>query len=109
VTDRTYADVSIDLDAPTGEPALVVLRDEQGKELEVGGAACPGPFLSAHAASLHVERTGPAVTWSVPGGPAGSCATGVRGDARVSVGVRGPASVAESIVRNLRVVRLSSP
>jgi hypothetical protein len=105
VTDRTYADVTIDVDSPTGEPAIVVLRDELGQELEVGGATCPG-VLAAGASSVHVARAGVAVSWSVAGGAAGLCPTGVRDGARLSVGVRAPASAARSVVRNLRVTRV---
>jgi hypothetical protein len=105
VTDRTYADVDVELDAPTGEPAIVVLRDELGDELEVGGAACPG-LLSPGATSEHVTRHGATVAWTAPGGAAETCPTGVAPDARLSVGVRAPASAAQSVVRNLRITRL---
>jgi hypothetical protein len=105
VTDRTYADVAVDLDAPTGEPALVVLRDDWGSELEVGGAACPGP-VDPSSAHVHVVRRGPTVAWTTPGA-SGTCATGVRPAARVSIGVRCPSSVARAVSRNLRVARLS--
>ena len=39
VTDRTYTAASVDVDAPTGEPALVVLRDELGARAR-GGRRC---------------------------------------------------------------------
>jgi hypothetical protein len=106
VTDRTYADVAIDLEAPTGAPPLVVLRDELGVELEVGGPACPGPRAAGPVASVHVQRNGAGVAWSVTGGVSGACGTGVRAAARLSVGVRGPPSGSPSVVRNLRVERL---
>ena len=105
VTDRRYADVSIDIDAPTGEPTLVVLRDELGVELEVGGVACAGPVVPG-AASVHVSRRGSNVSWAIAGGASGACATGVRSDARISIGVRGPASSMRGLVRNLRIARL---
>jgi hypothetical protein len=110
VTDRTYADVSIDVDAPTGEPGFVVLRDQEGVELEVGGVSCPGALPGGKApSSLHVQRSGATVTWSVRGGASGTCKTGVRSGARLSVGVRGAAaSPGRSVVRNLRIVRLGS-
>jgi hypothetical protein len=104
VTDRTYADVTVDVDSPTGEPAIVVLRDELGKELEVGGASCPGAVV-AGASSVHVARAGVAVSW-VAGAAAGLCPTGVGDGARLTVGVRAPASAARSVVRNLRVTRI---
>jgi hypothetical protein len=105
VTDRTYADVAVDLDAPTGEPSFIVLRDELGNELEVGGAACPGVAV-AGAMSAHVTRRGSGVTWAIGGGASETCRTGVRGGARLSIGVRGSPSVARSVARNLRIVRL---
>lgn len=108
VTDRTYADVVIDVDVPTGEPALIVLRDELGTEVEVGGASCPG-LVAPTATSAHVARSGSNVAWRIPGGASGACAVGPRQDARVSVGLRAPASTARSVVRNLRVVRVRAP
>jgi hypothetical protein len=110
VTDRTYADFTVDVDAPTGEPALLVLRDELGnKELDVGGTACPGALAPpGSSSSLHVDRMGASVTWTLAGGAAGTCAGGVGATARLSLGVRAPASVG-SIVRNLRVTRLGTP
>jgi hypothetical protein len=103
VTDRTYADVTIDLEAPTGEPALIVLRDELGSELEVGGASCPG-LLSGGATSAHVTRQGSAVRWAA-GSAMGVCSASLRRDARLSVGVRAPTSATRSLVRNLRIKR----
>jgi hypothetical protein len=109
VTDRTYADVTVDMDAPTGEPALLVLRDELGNELEVGGTSCPGALPKPGAASsLHVERTGASVVWTLAGGASGTCTGGVGASARLSVGVRAPASIG-SVVRNLRVARVGTP
>jgi len=105
VTDRTYADVVVDIDSPTGQPAIVVLRDELGDELEVGGATCPGALVPG-ASSVRVTRQGGSVRWAVAGGAGGACATGVRDGARLSVGVRAPAAAMESVVRNLRITRL---
>jgi hypothetical protein len=108
VTDRTYADVAIDVDAPTGEPALVVLRDPLGNELEVGGAGCLGQLsapLPPVASSLHVERRGSAVTWTLAAGASGTCATTVTPTARLAIGLRGPPQTGRSVVTNLRVVR----
>ncbi len=106
VTDRTYADVSVDLDAPTGEPPEVVLRDALGKELEVGGASCPAPLTSAAPSSFHVERRSSTVTWSRSVGGSGTCPSAVQLDGRVTVGVRSGEAVARSVVTNLRVMRL---
>jgi hypothetical protein len=108
VTDRTYGDVAMDVDAPTGEPATVVLRDALGAELEVGGFACPG-VAAPGVKTAHVERQGASVTWSVDGGASHACATGVAAGARLSVGLRGVASAPRSVARDLRVVRLGTP
>jgi hypothetical protein len=117
VTDRTYGDVTVDVDAPTGQPAILVLRDEGpdeaallATELEVGGTSCPGALAAPSSApsSLHVERTGASVVWSVAGGASGTCPTSLGQTARLSVGVRAPMSVG-SVVRNLRVTRLGTP
>ncbi len=108
ITDRTYADVAIDVDAPTGEPALIVLRDPLGNELEVGGAGCLGPLpapVPPVAASLHVERRGSAVTWTLAAGASGTCAAPVTPTARLAIGLRGPPQTGRSVATNLRVVR----
>jgi hypothetical protein len=107
VTDRTYADVAVDVDAPTGQPALVVLRDDLANTIEVGGSGCGGVPLSG-ATSVHVERRGTSVAWRLSSGASGECAAGVATDARVSLGVRG-APPGPSVVRNIRVTRLGSP
>jgi hypothetical protein len=110
VTDRTYADVTVDVDAPTGEPAMVVLRDELGSELEVGGTACPAALAARGASSsLHIARTGANVAWAIAGGSSGACPGGVRQAGRLSIGVRAPASVARSVARNARIKRIGNP
>ena len=108
VSDRTYADLTLDVDSPTGEPALVVLRDGMGDELEVGGTTCAGAITSG-TSSLHVERRGASVSWAITGAASGTCALGVDATARLSIGLRAPASADRSLVRNLRVTRLGSP
>jgi hypothetical protein len=108
VTDRTYADVAIDVTAPTGEPALVALRDDAGNEVDVGGPACPGAWQGLQAGSrLHVERRGTSIAYVLDGGSSGRCAASFTGNARVSVGLRGTPS-ARSVARNLVVTRLGS-
>jgi len=125
VTDRTYADVAITVDMPGVTPSLVVLRDQAGNELVIGGVQpapsgpcpvssgwCAGPPEGA-TSSLQVERSGGSVTWSVPNGPSGSCTAGVDASARLSIGLRGasgPASTAApSVARNLNITRLGAP
>jgi hypothetical protein len=109
VTDRTYADVAVDLDLPTGTTTLVVLRDELGRESVVGDGACPLPLRAGEASSIHVARTGASVQWSVPSGASGVCPGVVDPTARLSVGLRGAAGSAPSVARNLRVTRLDDP
>jgi hypothetical protein len=106
VTDRTYADVALDVDAPTGEPAVVALRDELGVELDVGGSTCPVALAAGVASSLHVERHGSTVTWRTSSGASGTCTAGVSLNARLSLGLRVAPNAARSVARNLRVVRL---
>jgi hypothetical protein len=108
VTDRTYADLVVDVDWPTGEPAVVVLRDPLGDELEIGGATCP-VRIAPGASSLEVRRTGGTVMWTASGGASGGCSGVLPGDPRVSVGVRGRAGASRSVVRNLRVARPGAP
>jgi hypothetical protein len=113
VVDRTYADIDVTLDAPTGEPAELVLRDELGVELEVGGIGCPGAIESGSRpgslSTLSVQRRGSAVTWSVSGKkPPQACTPDVGDDARLSIGVRGAAALSRSVARNLRITRIGS-
>ena len=108
VTDRTYVNVAIVVDAPTGQPAMVVLRDALGDELEVGGAACPGALVTGAPSTITVERQGATVNWSVSGSSpgSGSCASpAFAADARLSIGLRGAAGQLQSVARNLRVTR----
>ncbi len=109
VTDRTYADVQVEVDAPSGAPATVVLRDVLGDEVEVGGAACPSALVTGAPATLTVTRRGAAVAWSVSGHGSGSCPATFAAGARVSVGLRGASGLAASLARNLRITRLGSP
>jgi hypothetical protein len=109
VSDRTYADVRIAVDAPTGKPALVVLRDALGDEIEVGGANCPGAVVTGAASTLTVERKAASVTWSLSSGASGTCASSFASGARVSIGVRAAPDLTSSVVRNLRVTRLGQP
>jgi hypothetical protein len=110
VTDRTYADVRVAVDAPTGAPAILVLRDDQGNELEVGGASCPGAIVTGSPLTLTVERHGTNVTWSVTStAPSNACIAPFAAGARVSIGVRGAPDLTRSVARNLRIDRLGSP
>jgi hypothetical protein len=101
VTDVTYADVTIELDG-AASPS-VVLRQEDGRELEVGGATCA--FAQTATRSLKVTRHGKRVDVSVDDGEPRVCPTELDVDARVSVGVRGAGGTATSLARNLRITR----
>jgi hypothetical protein len=107
VTDRTYADVAIDLAAPAGEPPLVVLRDELGHELQIGDTLCP-VVRAPSDASLHVERHGAAVAWTLPSGASGACSPPFVATARLSIGLRSP-SGARAVATSMTVTRLGSP
>ncbi len=109
VVDRTYADIDVELDAPTGEPALLVLRDQLGNELEVGGVGCPGDLVAGPPSSLTVQRRGAKVTWTLTGNAPQTCPTAILPDARVSVGIRGSAELSRSVARNLRITRAGQP
>src|ERR1019366_8720645 len=110
LTDRTYAAVRVELDAPTGAPALLVLRDPLGHELEVGGVSCSGAIVSGSPLTLVVERRGTNLEWTVSSDtPSKACANPFTADARLSIGVRGAPDLSRGVVRNLRVSRLGSP
>jgi len=100
--DVTFAKVSIELRVTAAAP-LVVLRDADGNELEVGGPECAG--AGAAKESLLVRRDGPRVTFLVDGGEVRECARGVPEKARITVGLRGTTGFEYSGVRNLFVRR----
>ncbi len=107
VTDRTYADVVVDLGAPTAQPPLVVVRDEAGSEIVVGGDGC-GDAALAGTTNVHVERHGTQLTWRVASGASGGCQSLLDASARVTIGVRGT-SPGPSVAESLEVTRLGSP
>jgi hypothetical protein len=110
VTDRTYADVSITMATPTGQPAIVVLADGLGNELDVGGASCPGLLTVGASAKVSVVRAGGTVTWAVDDGTASSCPPPPWDPAaRVSIAVRGAPLLAPSSVENVTVTRTDAP
>lgn len=101
VTDVTYADVTIELDGASAPS--VVLRQENGRELEVGGAACA--FTQSATKSLRIARKGPRVEVSVDDGEPRVCPTELDPGARVAIGVRGTGGAGVSVARNLRISR----
>jgi hypothetical protein len=102
VTDLTYADVTVEVDGGGAAP-LIVLRQESGREIEVGGAGC-GFALSA-TTKIHVERVGPEVSVRFDDGAPRLCPSTLDDGARVTIGVRGPQGSGSAVARNLRVNR----
>jgi hypothetical protein len=100
VTDLTFADFALDLDAPTGEPPLVVLRDAGGIETELGATACALPATPGVAQTIHVERGGASVQ---VGGH--DCGVVLGNDARIAIGFRGAPTNDSSVLRNVRIAR----
>lgn len=102
LTDVSFADFALDVDV-TSAPPSVVLRDEGGRELEIGGAGCG--FTQGAQRHIAVRREGPLVRVRADDGEERRCPTELERDVRVSVGLRGGAGTAESAARNLVVVR----
>ena len=102
LTDVSFADFSLDVDVTAAAPS-VVLREESGRELEVGGAGC----AFAQGAERHVEvvRSGRRVVVRADDEPARACPTELAAGARVAIGLRGGAAGGLSGARNLLVVR----
>lgn len=101
VTDLTFGRVTVEIDG--GSVPYVVLRQEDGRELEVGGVACA--FGLDAQRTLKVERNGNRVQVTADGREPRICPTELDADARVSVGVRGAGGTGVSIARNLRITR----
>ena len=101
VTDVTFARVNVVIDG--GDTPYVVLRQENGREVEVGGATCA--FTQNAARSLEVTRAGKRVVVRVDGGEPRDCPTDLDENARVSVGVRGAGGTGVSVAKNLRITR----
>jgi hypothetical protein len=106
VTDRTYADVAIDVIMPTDLPALVVLQDAEGNAVVVGDATTCRADLGMGPSTLHVERHRQTVTWSATNGASGTCTGAFDAAARLSIGLRGRPNTTLSAAQDLRVTRL---
>jgi hypothetical protein len=102
VTDVTFGDVVVELDVVDAPPS-VVLRDETGRELEVGGFECA--FTAGAQRSITVTRKGPRVTVATDDKAARTCQGTLAEGARVSVGLRGASGSGVSGATNLRVTR----
>jgi hypothetical protein len=101
VTDVTFRNVSVAIDG--GNTPYVVLRQEDGRELEVGGAACG--FTQSVNKSLQIDRTGKRVVVRIDDGEPHDCPTALDETARVSIGVRGAGGTGTSLAKNLRITR----
>jgi hypothetical protein len=80
-----------------------VLREETGKELEIGGAGCG--FTQSAQKHIAIRRTGSSVFVRSDEGEERVCPTQVGETARLGVGLRGGAGTGLSGARNLVVVR----
>jgi hypothetical protein len=90
LTDATLGSFTLDLDVPNGIAPRVLLRDERGTELEVGGASCLiVGFPGTH--TLHVARDGSSIVTTLDDGVARACPAPLPGgdSGRISVGLRG--------------------
>jgi hypothetical protein len=103
LADATFASFALDVTV-TGPAPIVVLRDQDGVELEVGGGTCP-IVVPDGTTALHVERDGATVTVTVGGDAPKPCRTTVAPDGRLAVGLRGGSSGDRSSGKDLRVVR----
>jgi hypothetical protein len=102
LTDVSFADFALDVDITAGPPN-VVLREETGKELEIGGAGCG--FTQSAQKHIAIRRTGSSVFVRSDEGEERVCPTQVGETARLGVGLRGGAGTGLSGARNLVVVR----
>ena len=106
VTDLTFGSVAIEIDS--GDTPYVVLRQENGRELEVGGADCAysGAASSSGAVgTLHVQRDGKRVTVALDDAQPRACVGELDPTARIAIGVRGAGGTGVSLAHNLRITR----
>jgi hypothetical protein len=102
LTDVTFADFELHLDA-SGSAPMLVLRPDRSAELEVGGGWCA--FGQGATRGLDVRRVGRHVHVRVDGGPERTCPQPLDPTMRVAVGLRGSPSEGTSTARNLRLYR----
>lgn len=98
VTDARFLDVSLDVDVTEGVP-IVVLRNDAGIEVELGGGACPWPAVTLPA-TFHVEHRQGQLSYGSASARA-SCTSPFALNDRFAVGLRGGPAHA----KNLRVSR----
>lgn len=92
LTDVTFARVVVEVEGPTGAVPWVVLRQESGVEVAVGGPDCP--LLGG--SRVRVERARDTVTASVDGSPPIACTKKLDRAERVSVLLRGGPTTSSS-------------
>ncbi len=102
LTDVSFADFDLDVDVTAAAPSIV-LRDESGRELEVGGASCA--FAQGAQRHVAVRRSGRSVVVRADEGEERTCPTELEPGARVAIGVRGSQATGLSGARNLIVTR----
>jgi hypothetical protein len=103
LTDVTFTDFTVDVDVTAAAPSIV-LREESGRELEVGGAGCGFTQTAQH--HISVRRSGPTVVVRADDGEERVCPTQIENGSRVGIGLRGGAGTGLSGGRNLVVFRL---
>lgn len=101
LTDVTFAAFALEVGSPSGASPLILLRDDSGNEIEIGGAACPLLVGSR----IRVERHGGSITTSVDGSTPKPCPETLDPRVRVHLGVRG-GSADVSKVTELSIERL---
>jgi hypothetical protein len=106
LTDVSFADFTLDVDVTAAAPSIV-LREESGRELEIGGAGCA--FAQGAQRHVFVRRSGRAVFVRADEGEERTCPTELDPSARVAIGVRGGLGTGLSGARNLIVSRRGSP
>ena len=101
LADATFAAFTLEVAVSGGAAPLIVLRDDAGVEIEIGGPACP--LALDHPTKVRVARDREILTVTEDAGTARRCLATPKADARLTVGLRG--GVAESVVRGLTVER----
>lgn len=102
LTDVTFADFELEVDVTAAAPTIV-LREEGGAELEVGGAACA--FVEAATQRIVVKRRARRVRVSIDGNTERECPLELTPNTRVALGIRGSQVADVSGAKNLRVAR----
>lgn len=102
LTDVTFADFRLEVDVTAAAPAIV-LRQDIGPELEVGGAGCA--FGQGARTHLDVVRRGKHVTVTIDRADERTCPVELDPTARVSLGLRGQQGALVSAAKNLVVTR----